>query len=283
MPATATAYIRPMRGGAQTHLVAASDGEHYVVKLRDNPQGHRILINEYLAWRVLEYLRIPTQAANLIEVTGAFLDAAAAQGARFGSTLGRNFTPATAGWHYGSRYPGPPNLTLVHDFIAEESLGLCKNRQHFLAVLLFDKWTANTDMRQSIFFRAKLADLAPDPDILDPTQRGLIASFIDQGFCFNGPYWDFPDRYAAGLYPLKRVYAQVRGWSSFEPWLERIRAFPDSVLDAAIREMPHSWFDDTDVDALHKLCEVLLRRRARVDRLIEDIKEKMPEVFPYWA
>lgn len=283
MPATATAYIRSMRGGAQTHMVAASDGHHYVVKTRNNPQGHRILINEYLAWRILEYLRIPTQAASLIEVTENFLAETQAKGARFGSTLGRNFTPAEPGWHYGSRYPGPPNLTLVHDFIAEESLGLCRNQPHFLGVLVFDKWTANTDMRQSIFFRAKLADLAPDPDVLDPNQRGLIASFIDQGFCFNGPYWDFPDRYAAGLYPLKRVYTQARGWANFEPWLERVRNFPEDLLDRAIREMPHSWFDEKDWTAAAKLCEILLRRRARVDRLIEEIKEKMPEVFPYWS
>jgi hypothetical protein len=272
-----------MRGGAQTHLLSASDGHHYVVKTRNNPQGHRILINEYLAWRILEHLKIPTQPANLIEVSPAFIEATNSISPRFGATLGRAFTPAEPGWHYGSRYPGPPNLTLVHDFIAEDSLALCRNLQHFIAILLFDKWTGNTDARQSIFFRTRLADFAPDPDTLDPNHRGLIASFIDQGFCFNGPYWDFSDRYAAGLYPMRRVYQRVRGWQDFEPWLERIKTFPDDLLDRALREMPQAWFTDQDWNDIPRLCETLLRRRPRVSRLIEEVKDKLPDVFPSWS
>ena len=34
MPVTATAWLRPLRGGSQTHLLAASDGHHYVVPVQ---------------------------------------------------------------------------------------------------------------------------------------------------------------------------------------------------------------------------------------------------------
>ena len=45
MPLTAVRHIRKMRGGAQSHLLQADDGNYYVVKFRNNPQHRRILSN----------------------------------------------------------------------------------------------------------------------------------------------------------------------------------------------------------------------------------------------
>src|SRR5207302_8532906 len=45
----ATDHIRPMRGGAQSHMLHASDGNAYVVKFANNPQSPRVLVNEWLA------------------------------------------------------------------------------------------------------------------------------------------------------------------------------------------------------------------------------------------
>jgi hypothetical protein len=47
MPASARRLVRKMRGGAQAHLIEADDGHFYVVKFRNNPQGRRILVNEW--------------------------------------------------------------------------------------------------------------------------------------------------------------------------------------------------------------------------------------------
>lgn len=48
----ATQEIRRMRGGAQSHLMLASDGKLYVVKFQNNPQHIRVLANEMLATRL---------------------------------------------------------------------------------------------------------------------------------------------------------------------------------------------------------------------------------------
>jgi hypothetical protein len=45
MALQALRVIRKMRGGAQAHLMQASDGGYYVVKFRNNPQHRRILVN----------------------------------------------------------------------------------------------------------------------------------------------------------------------------------------------------------------------------------------------
>jgi hypothetical protein len=44
----AVEHVRRMQGGSQAHLLRCSDGEHYVVKFQNNPQGTRILVNEML-------------------------------------------------------------------------------------------------------------------------------------------------------------------------------------------------------------------------------------------
>ena len=74
MPIQATRHIRKMRGGAQGHLLAASDGHCYVIKAVNNPQGRRILVNEWLASVFLEHLQIAAPPAALIEVTPRFLE-----------------------------------------------------------------------------------------------------------------------------------------------------------------------------------------------------------------
>jgi len=46
---SAIQHLRPLRGGAQAHLLKASDGACYVTKFQNNPQHIRVLANEMLA------------------------------------------------------------------------------------------------------------------------------------------------------------------------------------------------------------------------------------------
>jgi len=47
------------RGGAQAHLLRASDGNWYVTKFQNNPQHIRVLANEMLATRLGLALSLP--------------------------------------------------------------------------------------------------------------------------------------------------------------------------------------------------------------------------------
>jgi hypothetical protein len=46
--------------GAQAHLMRCSDGNYYVVKFQNNPQHHRILVNEMLGTRLASRLGLTT-------------------------------------------------------------------------------------------------------------------------------------------------------------------------------------------------------------------------------
>ena len=56
---SAVQHLRPLRGGAQSHLLRASDGTWYVTKFQNNPQHIRVLANEMLATRLGSALGLP--------------------------------------------------------------------------------------------------------------------------------------------------------------------------------------------------------------------------------
>ena len=75
MPVNARKLVRKMRGGAQSHLIEADDGRFYIVKFQNNPQHRRILVNEWIASRFLEYLHIAVPATAIVNLSEEFLAA----------------------------------------------------------------------------------------------------------------------------------------------------------------------------------------------------------------
>ena len=65
---SAIAHIRRLRGGSQSHLLRASDGNLYVTKFQNNPQHIRVLANEMFATRLGQALGLPIPQVEVIEV-----------------------------------------------------------------------------------------------------------------------------------------------------------------------------------------------------------------------
>lgn len=277
MPVNARRFIRKMRGGAQAHLLEADDGDYYIVKFQNNPQHRRILVNEFVSAEILAHLQISCPGHRIVRVSQEFLTAHP----EVHLQTGASHVAIAPGWHFGSRHPGNPDVTAIYDFIPDALLHQVANLDQFLAVLAFDRWVANADGRQSIFFRAQLKDWLARPGV-PPRKLGFVAMMIDHGFAFNGPHWDFPDSAAAGLYPRRIVYDAVRSLADFEPWIDRIRNFPEEVFDRALRQLPPQWLDG-DEDQLERVFENLLRRRARVPELLETCRKAPSSPFPKWS
>lgn len=273
MPVVAHRLMRKMRGGAQAHLLEASDGHSYVVKFHNNPQHRRILVNEWIASTFLRYLDIASPEIAMVELTKEFLGATPDVHIQ----LGRERRPVAPGWHFGSRFPGDPAQTVVYDFLPDTLLEQVENIRDFLGVLAFDKWMGNADSRQAIFFRARVHDsLAANPPRL-----GFVAQMVDNGYVFEGPHWRWGDSPIQGLYFRPLVYRTVRGLAEFEPWLDRIRNFPEEVVDQAVKRIPPAWLEG-DEDELERLLERLMRRRERVPDLIEQCRSGRSNPFPIW-
>ena len=276
MPVRASAFLRKMRGGAQSHLIQTEDGHFYVVKFQNNPQHRRILINEWLAAEFLQYLQVSTPRTALIHLSEEFLAAHPEVSIQLGSQRVR----VAAGWHFGSRYPGDPNRVAVYDFIPDSLLQQVVNLAEFLGMLVFDKWAGNSNGRQAVFFRARFSQWTPRQEA-PPAREGFVTSMIDHGFAFNGPFWDFPDAPLHGVYHRPLVYERVRGWADFQPWLDQIVYFPEEVMDRAAKQVPRDWLAGEE-EALEHLLRQLLKRRPRVPDLITDCRRARPSLFPNW-
>ena len=257
-------HTRRLRGGAQAHLMRCSDGNYYVVKFQNNPQGKRILVNEWIGTRLAIALGLPAPPCSIINAPATlirYLPALAVQ-----TRVGR--VPCSSGLQFGSRYPAYPGDEFLSDFVPRDKLLNVSNFRDFPGMLAFDKWTCNTDGRQVVFIRHWFGS-------------SLAVMMIDNGFCFNGNEWDFPDAPLRSLYKRIDVYGAVSGLSSFEPWLSRIEALKETDLAKIAEEVPAEWAG-IERDALHRMLECLWYRRLKVRALLLSTARALPEVFPKW-
>ncbi|MGH9639863.1 MAG: HipA family kinase, partial [Bryobacteraceae bacterium] len=254
MPVRALRLIRKMRGGAQAHLIEAGDGGLYIVKFTNNPQHRRILVNEWLASVFLRYLQIHVPDTAVVELTHDFID----ENPDLYLSIGPRREKIPPGLHFGSRMAVHPDRVAVFDFLPDKLLEKIENRADFLGMLVFDKWAANADSRQAVFFRARAKTWTPLTGDA-PARAGFFAQMIDHGFAFNGPHWEFADSPLQGLYFRTSVYDGVRSLDSFQPWLAMAENLPAEVIDTAWKEIPREWLDG-DEDALEALLEALFKR-----------------------
>ncbi len=264
--------IRRMRGGAQSHLMRCDDGNYYVVKFQNNPQHKRILVNEMLGSRLARRLGLPTAIGEIVHVSDELIKLTSDLRIETASTK----IPCQGGMQFGSRFPGDPHELTLHDFLPDKQLMEVENLLDFAGMLVFDKWTCNTNGRQTIF--------CPNlQDGQDPQTVRYRTLMIDQGFCFNAGEWSFPDAPLRGLYARNRVYEGITGQSSFGVWLERIeKHITEKVLDVLIQEIPPEWYED-DLDSLWRLMEQLHRRRSMVPELLLAAKNTTRHPFPNWV
>ena len=283
--------IRRMRGGAQSHLMRCSDGNYYVVKFQNNPQHLRILVNELLGTRLAGRLGLPTTPVEIVHVSEELIRLTP----ELCMQLAHSQPACQAGLQFASQYPGDPRRLTLFDFLPDPQLRNIENLRAFAGMLVFDKWTCNTDGRQTIFSREEWKQKQSNEANLyagfrmdeghdngDGSEGCYKATMIDQGFCFNAGEWNFPDAPLRGLYARNRVYETVTGMESFAEWLRRLESgITDRVLQGITQEIPPEWYDD-DLDALMRLLEQLYRRIPRVPDLLLAAKNTSRQPFPNW-
>lgn len=242
-----------------------SDENYYVVKFRNNPQHLRVLANEMLATRLAERAGLPVPITEVVEV-GPWL---ISHSPELNIQLAHTSVPCEPGLQFGSRYVVNPLQGQVFDYIPMELLCRVRNLETFAGMLVVDKWTGNANGRQAAFWRKS-------------RERKYTASFIDQGYCFNAGEWSFPDSPLRGIFPRNDVYAGVRGWESFDPWLSRVENMEEDIIWTLAGEIPPEWYAH-DWDALQKLVNALIARRKIVRELLIALKLSSRKPFPNWT
>lgn len=263
---SACGFVRKLRGGAQAHLLQADDGAHYAVKFANNPQHRRVVISEWLGCAVLRHAGILVPETRIVYVSREFLHSHPQL--YFQTHSGIRL--AEPGLHFGSRFPGDPDLVAVYDFLPEPLFARIANREDFLGALVFDKWLANADARQAIFYRgaARASGSAVS------CGRGYVASMIDNGLLFGGPQWDFQAGPLHGFYWNPAIYASLNR-SSLEFWFALVEYFPEEVLRQAAQNLPTSWLDGDEEDLERVICALLHRRRRVAGKVLDALQKRL--------
>ena len=223
--------IRKMRGGAQAHLIEGHDGNCFVVKFFNNPQHRRVLVNEWIAAQLMRHLGIATPATALVHVSPEFL----AENTDVCLQTAKARIAVKTGLHFGSRYPGHPDTTTIHDILPDTFLPFITNSDNFVGALLFDRWVSNTDRPQAIFVPLNR---------LEGTASGKLqfeALMIDRGFAFGGPEWLLRDSPIGGIHDQRAFYDGLGGINDCEPWLSRIEAVESDFLRHVVDTIPKCW------------------------------------------
>ena len=115
---SAVQHLRPLRGGAQAHLLRASDGACYVTKFQNNPQHIRVLANEMLATNLGLALGLPMPRVEVIEVSDWLIEHT--EDLRI--NLGGAKIPCRSGKQLGSLYVGCESPAMTLDYLPRELL-----------------------------------------------------------------------------------------------------------------------------------------------------------------
>ena len=140
---SAVQHLRPLRGGAQSHLLRASDGACYVTKFQNNPQHIRVLANEMLATNLGLALGLPMPRVEVIEVSDWLIEHTEA----LRIELGGSKIPCRSGKQLGSLSVGDESPGMTLDYLPRELLARVRNVDEFGRVVVLDKWTCNSDGR----------------------------------------------------------------------------------------------------------------------------------------
>jgi hypothetical protein len=262
---SAVQHLRPLRGGAQSHLLRASDGAWYVTKFQNNPQHIRVLANEMLATRLGLALGLPMPRVEVIEVSDWLIQ----QTEDLRINLGGPRIPCRSGKQLGSQYVGPASPDRPLDYLPNELLQRVVNVGDFARVLVLDKWACNSDGRQAVFCHKT------------PRSRRYVATFIDQGYCFNAGEWTFPDYPLRGVHANNCVYQGVKAWDAFEPALTMAEEMDSDTIWRCAADIPEEWYEG-DREGLNRLVEALYDRRVIIRKLIGAFHRSTRNPFPNW-
>jgi hypothetical protein len=185
-----THLIRHFPGGSHPSLIRADDGQLYIAKFSDNPQGPNLLFNECMGAELYREcgLQIPSWKALL--VTRAFLDS---NSSKWTQAQNARLQPPE-GLCFGSLFLGGGAIGLS-EILAGNSFRRVRNHESFYLAWIIDICGRHSDNRQAIF--------------TEQPGGALDAFFVDHGHLFGGPKGEDVPHFLASLHLDRRIYQSV--------------------------------------------------------------------------
>jgi len=232
-------HIRKLRGGSQPILVQASDGQYYVVKFVNNPQGANVLFNESMGTELYRACKLPVPSWKPLMVTDSSLDS---NPACWIETVEGRLRPKS-GLCFGSEFLGGGRKRLL-EILPGTSFKRVHDRTNFWLAWLLDICAEHADNRQAVF--------------VEDAGGWLDAFFIDHGHLLGGPEGRRQVPIRASRYLDPRIYSDV----SYENILSRLYALAALDVDRlwqCVAVIPDEWKSVSAVSSLGRCLDTLAR------------------------
>jgi hypothetical protein len=252
-----TKYLQPMqRGECKSQLFLGDDGYKYVVKLKGNPKGVRILVNELISYRLGKELGLPMASGYIVKLPANTIK-------KVPKINNLSFDP---GIHFA---------TLYYKNTARPSrnkrIENCINLDKVPLMIVFDHWISNKDRAPNLF------------NLLIKLTSSYKLRLIDHGGCF---YRNWTEKLLKQNINKVEVY-WGRLYDLFVPFIDNNNPFYEAIqtienidrstLERIILDIPNEW-SVTD-EELNTLVDYLDHRKTLVKYSIEQLKP----YFPLWS
>ena len=244
--ATATRFIKVWASSSSLAVSLDTDQGEYVAKVRNNPEGPRVLVNEWLGSSLARLLGILTPNFAIIDVPSQLkIELRPGLVALSGPAFGSQF-------EQGQTWGGKSSVAAV------------ANPEIFSQLVVLDTWLLNVD-------RYSVSDghIRKNPQNLWLSEEGappgkFLLKAIDHGHCFRGTTWRATDLNKIdwvkdpnifGMFP---EFAELLKLDQVRATLERAAGMTRKEGDDILKEVPESWsLSPTDAQSL---VEFLLDR-----------------------
>jgi hypothetical protein len=168
---TATRFISVWSSSNSLAAHVDTDAGEYVIKVANNPDGPRVLVNEWIGCSIASLLGLLTPDFAIVNVP---------------PELGFELKPgllAVSGLAFGSRFEQGQTWG------GRSSVRAVANQEAFSRLVVFDTWLLNVD-RYSLTdgkVRKNVQNLWLSQEGAPP--RKFLLKAIDHGYCFRGPSW----------------------------------------------------------------------------------------------
>lgn len=222
--------IGPLPGSTRPWLLRADDGFEYAVKFTSNPNGPRILINEYVAARFARSIGLRTPEIALVYVPGGM--------------------KSPPGIHFGSRIKANRDRSCAYKALPAMVWEFVQNAEDLAGAFALDAWIGNTDERQVLISRENGA-------------RPFRIYLIDNGHCFGGTSWRIRNGTVSYATALSYAYATPESTLALWSTVSKIEALGEKRIGAALDGLPLEWFaGGNDLAAFQGILYRLVQRCA---------------------
>ncbi|KIL36978.1 hypothetical protein SD71_04585 [Cohnella kolymensis] len=253
MNVKAVSYIRAIEEGwSRPLLFRCDDGNQYVVKLLNNPQGIKVLPNEMIAFRLGRLLHLPVGECAIVHVSGELITQSPAL----------RDMQVKAGPHLGSVYR--ETVKVLQN--ADDLTGCC-NLDKAAGMIAFDHWIQNWDRADNI------GNILVSKE--DDNKKIVM---IDHANAFTGS-WTLDSLkenrtnrsvYWGKIYEL--FIPHISDKRLFKSALRQIQSLSKAELWTAMSGLPRKW--SVSHTEQRKLVKYLEYRKVAAGEALKDLRKK---------